>query len=139
LVTSILAGTMFSILCFSTRAHVVSVTKHRHQMSSPRHLERMEQVMPDVYALLRLRTRRVQRGTWARPPAGELPAHRRHLPPGQRPKGRILPQAAAGIPGPVPALLASTAAVVRSNFAGSVGGAPISVLRQYIEQQERPA
>jgi putative transposase len=26
-----------------------------------------------------------------------------------------------------------------SYFAGSVGGAPISVLRQYIEQQERPA
>ncbi|WP_344409547.1 transposase, partial [Catellatospora methionotrophica] len=26
-----------------------------------------------------------------------------------------------------------------SYFAGSVGGAPISVLRQYIEQQNRPA
>jgi len=26
-----------------------------------------------------------------------------------------------------------------SYFAGSVGGAPISVLRQYIEQQDRPA
>ena len=26
-----------------------------------------------------------------------------------------------------------------SYFAGSAGGAPISVLRQYIEQQERPA
>ena len=26
-----------------------------------------------------------------------------------------------------------------SCFAGSVGGAPISVLRQYIEQQDRPA
>ncbi|HUY61561.1 MAG TPA: transposase, partial [Candidatus Dormibacteraeota bacterium] len=26
-----------------------------------------------------------------------------------------------------------------SSFAGSVGGAPISVLRQYIEQQDRPA
>ncbi len=26
-----------------------------------------------------------------------------------------------------------------SYFAGSVGGAPITVLRQYIEQQDRPA
>ena len=26
-----------------------------------------------------------------------------------------------------------------SYFAGSVGGAPISILRQYIEQQDRPA
>jgi len=35
--------------------------------------------------------------------------------------------------------LAGEQAVVRSYFAGSAGGAPISVLRQYIEQQERPA
>ena len=35
-------------------------------------------------------------------------------------------------------LLAGQAAVVRSYFAGSVGGAPISVLHQYIEQQNRP-
>lgn len=27
----------------------------------------------------------------------------------------------------------------RSYFAGSIGGAPLSVLRQYIEQQQRPA
>jgi len=47
------------------------------------------------------------------PPAGELPAHRRDLPPGQQPQGRVLPRAAAGVPGPGAALLAGETAVGR--------------------------
>ena len=43
---------------------------------------------------------------------------------GEQPQGRVLPPAAAGIPGPAAALLAGEPAVVRSYFAGTVGGAP---------------
>ena len=48
------------------------------------------------------------------------------------------PQAAAGIPRPATVLPAGETAVVRSYFAGRAGGAPISVLRRYIEQQDPP-
>jgi putative transposase len=39
----------------------------------------------------------------------------------------------------ITAIVTSSASLTsESYFAGSVGGAPISVLRQYIEQQNRP-
>ena len=53
--------------------------------------------------------------------------------------GVVLPQAAAGVPRPATALLAGETAVAGSYFADSADGAPISVLRQYIEQQDPPA
>jgi REP element-mobilizing transposase RayT len=49
-VTSALAGAIFSTLRFILHAHVVFVAKYRHQVFSSRHLERMEQIMRDVYA-----------------------------------------------------------------------------------------
>jgi putative transposase len=49
-VTSTLAKTIFSILCFITGARVVSVTNYPHPVPSFRHLERMEQIMREVCA-----------------------------------------------------------------------------------------
>ena len=59
--------------------------------------------------------------------------------PGQKPQGGVVLQAAAGVPGPAQALLAGERLWSGSYFTGSAGGAPITVLRQYIEQQEPPA
>jgi putative transposase len=49
-VTSVLADTVFSALCFIMHVHVVSVTKYRHPVFTARHLEPMEQIMRDVCA-----------------------------------------------------------------------------------------
>jgi hypothetical protein len=46
---------------------------------------------------LRRRTPRVQRRTRARAPAGELPAYRGHIPPGQQPQRRALRPVAARV------------------------------------------
>jgi putative transposase len=54
-------------------------------------------------------------------------------------KRPVLPQAAAGVPGPGPALLAGKPPVVRILLSPAPRAAPISVLRQYIEEQNRPA
>ena len=62
-----------------------------------------------------------------------------YLLPGRQPQVDVFPQAAAGVPGPGPAQLAAEPAVVRVYFGGLASGAPISVLRQYIEQRDRPA
>jgi putative transposase len=57
-------------------------------------------------------------------------------PPGQQTQRRVLPSFAAEVPRPAPTLLAHQVAVVGSYFAES---APFSVLRQYIEQPNRPS
>ena len=51
--TSVLAGTVFSALCFSMHVHLVFVTKYRHPVFTARHLERMEQIMRNVCAIFR--------------------------------------------------------------------------------------
>jgi len=57
---------------------------------------------------------------------------------GEQPQECVVPASAEGVPGPAAALLAGEPAVARLYFAGSAGGAPISLLRHYIEQQDRP-
>jgi len=124
---------------FILHAHLVFVTKYRHAVFSARHLERMEEIMrtvcadfgcelaefngesnhvhllvnfPPTVALSRLVNS--LKGVSSRRLRQEFPDLRRHYWRAKR--------------------LWSG-----SYFAGSVGGAPTSVLRQYIEQQERPA
>jgi putative transposase len=122
---------------FALHAHLVFVTKYRHSVFGDRHLARLEEIMravcddfeceliefngeanhvhllvnfPPKVALSRLVNS--LKGVSSRRLRQEFPDLVRHYWRGQR-------------------LWAG------SYFAGSVGGAPISVLRQYIEQQER--
>ena len=124
---------------FVLHAHLVFVTKYRHPVFSSQHLGRMEEIMRDVctdfgcdlaefngegshvhllvnfppkVALSRLVNS--LKGVSSRRLRQEFPGLRRHYWKANR--------------------LWSG-----SYFAGSVGGAPITVLRQYIEQQDRPA
>ena len=124
---------------FVLHAHLVFVTKYRHPVFSSQHLGRMEEIMRDVctdfgcdlaefngegshvhllvnfppkVALSRLVNS--LKGVSSRRLRQEFPGLRRHYWQANR--------------------LWSG-----SYFAGSVGGAPITVLRQYIEQQDRPA
>ena len=124
---------------FVLHAHLVFVTKYRHPVFSSQHLGRMEQIMRDVctdfgcdlaefngepshvhllvkfppkVALSRLVNS--LKGVSSRRLRQEFPGLRRHYWKANR--------------------LWSG-----SYFAGSVGGAPTTVLRQYIQQQDRPA
>ncbi len=124
---------------FILHAHLVFVTKYRHRVFTARHLERMEEIMRDVCAdfgcelaefngepehvhllvnfpptVAISRLVNSLKGVSSRRLRQEFPDLRRHYWRAKR--------------------LWSG-----SYFAGSVGGAPISVLRQYIERQDGPA
>lgn len=123
---------------FALHAHLVFVTKFRHRVFTGTHLERMEQIMRDVcpdfqcelaefnsesnhvhllvhfppkVALSRLVNS--LKGVSSRRLRQEFPELARHY-------------------------YRTNKLWSGSYFAGSVGGAPITVLRQYIEQQNRP-
>jgi putative transposase len=123
---------------FLLHVHLVFVTKYRHQVFAVKHLERMEEIMQAVCADFGAQLREFNgeqdhvhllvnfpptiavsrlvnslKGVSSRRLRQEFPDLRRHYWRAKR--------------------LWSG-----SYFAGSVGGPPISVLRQYIEQQNRP-
>jgi putative transposase len=124
---------------FILHVHLVFITKYRHNVFSAAHLERMQEIMQDVcadfgaeltefngesnhvhllvnFAPTMTISRLVNslKGVSSRRLRQEFPDLRRHYW-----RARHLWSG--------------------SYFAGSVGGAPISVLLQYIEQQDRPA
>jgi putative transposase len=124
---------------FILHAHLVFITKYRHQVFAARHLERMEEIMRDVCADF---------GAELREFNGE--AEHVHLlvtfPPTvaiSRLVNSLKGVSSRRLRQEFPDLRQHYWRAKRlwsgSYFAGSVGGAPISVLRQYIEQQDRPA
>lgn len=123
---------------FALHAHLVFVTKFRHRVFTGTHLERMEQIMRDVCAdfetelaefngkanhvhllvnfppkIALSRLVNSLKGVSARRMRTEFPELARHY-------------------------YRANKLWSGSYLAASVGGAPISVLRQYIEQQNRP-
>ena len=124
---------------FVLHAHLVFVTKHRHRVLHRRHLERLEVI---------LRERCASHGVWLVERNGEA----EHV----HPLVNMAPS--ISISYLVHSLKGTSSRVMRtelpelarhyrldrglwsdSYFASSVGGAPLSVLRQYIEPQARPA
>jgi putative transposase len=124
---------------FILHTHLVFITKYRHPVFAEWHLDRMEEIMRDVCAGFGAELREFNgesnhvhllvnfpptmaisrlvnslKGVSSRRLRQEFPDLRRHYWRAKR--------------------LWSG-----SYFAGSVGGAPISVLRQYLEQHDRPA
>ena len=123
---------------FVLHAHLVFVTKYRHRVFADRHLERMEEIMRAVCADFECELVEVN---------GE--ANHVHLLVNFPPKVALsrLVNSLKGVSSrrmrqEFPELVRHYWRAQRlwsgSYFAGSVGGAPISVLRQYIEQQDRP-
>ncbi|MFV2085353.1 IS200/IS605 family transposase [Micromonospora sp. LOL_021] len=123
---------------FAMHVHLVFVTKFRHTVFTDRHLTRMEQIMRDVctdfeaelvefngednhvhllvdhppkVAVSRLVNS--LKGVSSRRPRQEFPDLARHF-------------------------YRANKLWSGSYFAGSVGGAPLSIVTQYIEQQNRP-
>jgi putative transposase len=117
---------------------LVFVTKYRHRVFAARHLERMEQIMRDVCTDFECELVEFN---------GE--ANHVHLLVNFPPKVALskLVNSLKGVSSrrmrqEFPDLVRHYWRARRlwsgSYFAGSVGGAPISVLRQYVEQQNRP-
>ncbi|MET9240899.1 IS200/IS605 family transposase [Nonomuraea sp. NPDC003709] len=123
---------------FALHAHLVFMTKFRHKVFTDTHLNRMEEIMRDVCADFETELREFNgennhvhllvnfppkialsrlvnslKGVSSRRMRQEFPELARHY-------------------------YRANKLWSGSYFAGSVGGAPISVLRQYIEQQNRP-
>lgn len=123
---------------FILHVHLVFVTKYRHGVFTATHLERMQEIMRDVCADF---------GADLAEFNGE--ANHVHLLVNFPPTVAIsrLVNSLKGVSSrrlrqEFPELARHYWRAKRlwsgSYFAGSVGGAPISVLRQYIEQQDRP-
>lgn len=123
---------------FLLHAHLVLVTKYRHKVFTDTHLRRIQEIMTDictsfecelvefngeanhVHLLVNFPPKLALsklvnslKGVTSRRMRQEFPNLKRHYY-----RANVLWSG--------------------SYFAGSVGGAPISVLRQYIEQQDRP-
>ena len=123
---------------FFLHAHLVFVTKYRHKVFADRHLERMEQIMRAVCE--DFETELVEFNS---------EANRVHLLVNFPPKVAVskLVNSLKGVssrrlrqefPDLVRHYYRANRLWSGSYFAGSVGGAPRTVLRQYIEQQDRP-
>ncbi|MFJ9368035.1 IS200/IS605 family transposase [Nocardia sp. NPDC101769] len=123
---------------FVLHVHLVFVTKYRHRVFTDRHLARMEQIMRDVCADFECELVEFN---------GE--ADHVHLLVNFPPKVAVskLVNSLKGVSSrrlrqEFPDLVHHYWRAKRlwsgSYFAGSVDGAPISVLHQYIEQQQRP-
>lgn len=123
---------------FLLHAHLVFVTKYRHKVFTDRHLERMEEIMRAVCADFEVDLVEFN---------GE--ANHVHLLVNFPPKVAVskLVNSLKGVssrrlrqefPDLVRHYWRANRLWSGSYFAGSVGGAPLSVLKQYIEQQDRP-
>ena len=124
---------------FVLHAHLVFVTKYRHPVFTARHLARLEEIMRDVCADFGCQLREFSG-------AAQHVHLLVHFPPTvalSRLVNSLKGVSSRRLRQEFPDLRAHYWRAQRlwsgSYFAGSAGGAPITVLRQYIEQQNRPA
>jgi REP-associated tyrosine transposase len=123
---------------FALHAHLVFATKFRHKVFADRHLARMEEIMRAVCA--DFETELVEFNGENNhvhllvnfPPKVALSKLVNSL------KGVSSRRMRQEFPDPDRHYYRANRPWSGSYFAGSVGGAPLSVVRQYIEQQNRP-
>lgn len=124
---------------FLLHAHLVFVTKYRHKVFADQHLNRMEEIMRDVCA--DFETELVEFNGEDNhvhllvnfPPKVAVSKRVNSL------KGVSSRRLRQEFPDLVRRYYRANRLWSGSYFAGSVSGAPTTVLRQYIEQQNRPA
>jgi putative transposase len=117
---------------------LVFVTKYRHPVFTAIHLDRMEAIMRAVCEDFGCELGRVQRRDRARPPARQLSPDRRIPRLVNSLKGVSSRRLRQEFPDLARHYWRARRLWSGSYFAGSVGGAPLNVLRAYIEQQRRP-
>ncbi|MBF8191876.1 IS200/IS605 family transposase [Nonomuraea sp. K274] len=123
---------------FLLHAHLVFVTKFRHRIFSDIHLTRMEEIMTAVCADFETRLSEFNGGDdhvhllVGFPPKIALSKLVNSL------KGVSSRRMRQEFPELATHYYRGSKLWSGSYFAGSVGGAPLSIVRQYIEQQNRP-
>ncbi|MBM0256677.1 IS200/IS605 family transposase [Micromonospora sp. 4G55] len=123
---------------FALHAHLVFVTKFRHKVFSDRHLTRMEEIMRAVCTDFDTDLIEFNGGDnhvhllVNFPPKVALSKLVNSL------KGVSSRRMRQEFPDLVRHYYQANRLWSASYFAGSVGGAPLTILRQYIEQQNRP-
>ncbi|TLF74412.1 IS200/IS605 family transposase [Nocardia cyriacigeorgica] len=123
---------------FILHAHLVFITKYRHRVFADRHLKRMEEIMRAVCADFEVELVEFNGDSdhvhllVHFPPKVALSKLVNSL------KGVSSRRMRQEFPELVRHYWRAQRLWSGSYFAGSVGGPPISVLRQYIEQQSRP-
>jgi putative transposase len=123
---------------FAVHAHLVFVTKSRHKVFSARHLTRMEEIMPVVCTDFECDLGQFNRENnhvhllVNFPPKIALARRITSL------KGVSPRRMRQEFPDLVPHYYRANKLWSGSYFAGSVGGAPLSIVRPYIEQHNRP-
>lgn len=123
---------------FALHAHLVFVTRYRHRVFTAIHLERMEQIMRAVCTDFECELVEFNGETnhvhllVNFPPKVALSKLVNSL------KGVSSRRMRQEFPELVQHYWRAQRLWSGSYFAGSVGGAPLSILRQYIEQQDRP-
>ena len=116
---------------------LVFVTKYRRKAFTDKMLKRREEIMREVCADFEAE---LSSSTARRPraPARALPAQGSALQADQLASKASAPDICGpSAPGRINRIGAATV-LVRSYFAGRCGGAPLTVVRQYIESQKRP-
>ncbi|MFI9275282.1 IS200/IS605 family transposase [Kitasatospora sp. NPDC052896] len=124
---------------FVLHAHLVFVTKYRHKVFADRHLTRLEEIIRSAYADFEVEL-------------VEFNGENNHVHPLVNFPPKVAPSklvnSLKGVSSrrmrqEYPELVKHYWHAQRlwsgSYFTGSVGGAPLSMVRQYIEQQNRPA
>lgn len=124
---------------FSLHAHLVFVTKYRHRVFNNAHLERMEEIIRSVCEDFEAELVEFNGESnhvhllVTFPPKVALARLVNSL------KGVSSRRLRQEFPDLVPHYWRAKRLWSGSYFAGSVGGPPLSTVRHYIEQQERPA
>lgn len=124
---------------FALHAHLVFVTKYRHRVFTDRHLARMEEILRDVCADFEAELVEFNgEGEHVHllvtyPPKVALAKLVNSL------KGVSSRRLRTEFPDLARHYWRANKLWSASYFAGSVGGAPLTVLRTYIENQNRPA
>ena len=116
-------------------AHLVFAAKDRHPVFAGRHPARLQEIMRDVCADFETELAEFN-GAEPRPPPRELPAYGRPLKAGQLADGRLLPAQCGRRSSTCAAAIGANGPWSGSYFAGSGGGAPVSVLRECTEQNQ---
>jgi putative transposase len=123
---------------YTLHAHLVFVTKYRRPVFTNPMLTSCEYLMRDVCTEIGTELREFTARGRPRAPTGALPAQPRHIGAGQPTQGHVITPAAPAVPSRYPEAPVGHALLVPSYFAASCGGAPLTIIKQYIEQQNRP-
>jgi putative transposase len=123
---------------YTLQVHLVFVTKYRRPVFTDAMLTYCEHLVSTICGDLRAELREFNGETDHVHLLVPLPAQSGGIGTSQSPQGRLVSPARPAIPRSNPEVPVGPHFWSPSYFAASCGGAPLSIIKQYIEQQNRP-